>query len=70
MGFMVGGLHSVAHGHSPLTAGLAQYRKDYATCHDECKHDSSPRLRDPNPTVVLIPELGLLAGARTRASRV
>ncbi|BCX49927.1 short chain dehydrogenase/reductase [Haloferula helveola] len=54
-----------------LEAGLEQYRKDYATYYENCKHDNSPAMRDPNPTVVLIPGLGMIAWGKDKSeSRV
>src|SRR5450432_2085304 len=54
-----------------LADGLVQYRKDYATYYDKCKHANSPAMRDPNPTVVLIPGLGMVAwGKDNSESRV
>ena len=54
-----------------LAAGLVQYRKDYAAYYDKCKHANSPAMRDPNPTVVLIPGLGLIAWGKDKSeSRV
>jgi rhamnulose-1-phosphate aldolase/alcohol dehydrogenase len=51
--------------------GLLQYRKDYATYYDKCKHANSPAMRDPNPTVVLIPGLGMVAWGKDKSeSRV
>ncbi|MEO0531774.1 MAG: class II aldolase/adducin family protein, partial [Planctomycetota bacterium] len=35
-----------------LDAGLAQYRDDYAAYYEACKHDNSPAMRNPNPSVV------------------
>ena len=56
---------------SKLAAGLEQYRKDYAVYYRECKHANSPAQRDPNPTVVLIPGLGLIAWGKDKSeSRV
>ena len=45
-----------------LTAGLKQYRKDYATYYKNCKRPGSPAMRDANPTVMLIPGCGMIAG--------
>src|SRR5207253_6854953 len=42
-----------------LSEGLAQYLKDYETYYNNCKRLDSPAMRDPNPTVVLIPGLGM-----------
>src|SRR3990172_196104 len=44
-----------------LDAGLVKYRSDYASYYEACKHPDSPAMRDPNPTVILIPGLGLIA---------
>ena len=54
-----------------LEAGLEQYRKDYAAYYEACKHDNSPAMRDPNPTVVLIPGIGMIAWGKDKSeSRV
>ncbi len=54
-----------------LSAGLEQYRKDYAAYYAKCKHANSPAMRDPNPTVVLIPGLGMIAWGKDKSeSRV
>ncbi|WP_221030189.1 bifunctional rhamnulose-1-phosphate aldolase/short-chain dehydrogenase [Actomonas aquatica] len=54
-----------------LADGLAAYRKDYAAYYEACKHDNSPAMRDPNPTVVLIPGLGMIAWGKDKSeSRV
>ena len=54
-----------------LAAGLEAYRKDYAAYYTRCKHANSPAMRDPNPTVVLIPGLGMIAWGKDKSeSRV
>ncbi len=54
-----------------LNGGLAQYRADYAAYHAACKHPNSPAMRDPNPTVILIPGLGMIAWGKNKSeSRV
>jgi len=54
-----------------LDAGLENYRKDYAAYYARCKHANSPAIRDANPTVVLIPGLGLIAWGKDKSeSRV
>jgi rhamnulose-1-phosphate aldolase/alcohol dehydrogenase len=56
---------------SKLAAGLEAYRKDYAAYYSKCKHANSPAQRDPNPTVVLIPGLGMIAWGKDKSeSRV
>src|SRR5262249_31139244 len=44
-----------------ITDGLAKYREDYRSYYDRCKHPDSPAMRDPSPTVILVPGLGMLA---------
>jgi rhamnulose-1-phosphate aldolase/alcohol dehydrogenase len=54
-----------------LTAGIEAYRKDYAAYYAKSKHANSPAMRDPNPTVVLIPGLGMIAWGKDKSeSRV
>ena len=54
-----------------LEAGLVKYRSDYASYYEACKHPNSPAMRDPNPTVILIPGLGLIAWGKNKSeSRV
>jgi rhamnulose-1-phosphate aldolase/alcohol dehydrogenase len=54
-----------------LAAGLEQYRKDYAAYYEACKRPGSPAMRDPNPTVILIPGLGMIAWGKDKSeSRV
>src|SRR5215211_6903904 len=54
-----------------LEQGLAAYRADYAAYYEACKHSNSPVMRDPNPTVILIPGLGLIAWGKNKSeSRV
>jgi rhamnulose-1-phosphate aldolase/alcohol dehydrogenase len=54
-----------------LSEGLEQYRKDYAAYYERCKHADSPKIRDANPTVILIPGLGMIAWGKDKSeSRV
>ena len=54
-----------------LEKGLDKYRKDYASYYEECKHPDSPVIRDANPTVILIPGLGMIAWGKNKSeSRV
>jgi rhamnulose-1-phosphate aldolase/alcohol dehydrogenase len=54
-----------------ITDGLAKYREDYAKYYERCKHPNSPAMRDPNPTVFLIPGLGMIAWGKDKSeSRV
>src|SRR5207244_8124199 len=52
-------------------SGLLQYRKDYEDYYNSCKRPDSPAMRDPNPTVVLVPGLGMFAWGKNKSeSRV
>ena len=54
-----------------ISDGLVQYRQDYADYYERCKHADSPAMRDPNPTVVLLPGLGMMAWGKNKSeSRV
>jgi rhamnulose-1-phosphate aldolase/alcohol dehydrogenase len=54
-----------------LEIGLVQYRADYTAYYEACKHANSPAMRDPNPTVILIPGVGLIAWGKNKSeSRV
>jgi rhamnulose-1-phosphate aldolase/alcohol dehydrogenase len=54
-----------------LESGLEEYRKDYAKYYEKCRHDNSPAVRDPNPTVIIIPGLGMIAWGKDKSeSRV
>ena len=54
-----------------LESGRERYREDYRSYYEAHKHPDSPAMRDPNPTVILIPGLGLVAWGRNKSeSRV
>jgi rhamnulose-1-phosphate aldolase/alcohol dehydrogenase len=54
-----------------LSDALVQYRGDYAAYYNRCRHSDSPAMRDPNPTVILIPGLGMIAWGKDKSeSRV
>ncbi|MDE2854122.1 MAG: bifunctional rhamnulose-1-phosphate aldolase/short-chain dehydrogenase [Chloroflexota bacterium] len=54
-----------------LRTGIEAYRGDYSAYYDACKRANSPPIRDPNPTVVLIPGLGMIAFGKNKSeSRV
>ena len=54
-----------------LSEGLTSYRADYAAYYDACRRPDSPAMRDPNPTVILVPGLGLIAWGKDKSeSRV
>ncbi|NBC18185.1 MAG: bifunctional rhamnulose-1-phosphate aldolase/short-chain dehydrogenase, partial [Bacteroidetes bacterium] len=54
-----------------LEDGLAQYSEDYAAYYEAHKRPDSPAMRGSNPTVILIPGIGMVAWGKTKSeSRV
>ncbi|HWQ36489.1 MAG TPA: bifunctional rhamnulose-1-phosphate aldolase/short-chain dehydrogenase [Blastocatellia bacterium] len=54
-----------------LAEALPQYRRDYEAYYNRCKRPDSPAMRDANPTVILIPGLGMIAWGKSKSeSRV
>jgi rhamnulose-1-phosphate aldolase/alcohol dehydrogenase len=54
-----------------LISGLEAYRADYKTYYETCRRKDSPAMRDPNPTVILVPGLGMIAWGKDKSeSRV
>ncbi len=51
-----------------LDRALEAYRADYARYYNDCKHDNSPPMRDPNPVIFLIPGVGMLSFAKDKAT--
>ena len=54
-----------------LESAITRYREDYASYYQKCKHADSPAMRNPNPSVILIPSLGMIAWGKNKSeSRV
>jgi len=54
-----------------LIEALSVYRDDYAAYYNRRKRPASPPMRDSNPTVILIPGLGMIAWGKNKSeSRV
>lgn len=54
-----------------IDSGLKQYRVDYEAYYADHKREDSPPVRDPNPTVILIPGVGLISWGKNKSeSRV
>ena len=51
-----------------LDTALEAYRTDYSRYYESCKHDNSPKMRDPNPVIFLVPGVGMLSFARDKAT--
>ncbi|MGI2034962.1 bifunctional rhamnulose-1-phosphate aldolase/short-chain dehydrogenase [Rhizobium panacihumi] len=51
-----------------LDKALDDYRADYTRYYETCKHDNSPKMRDPNPVIFLVPGVGMLSFAKDKAT--
>ncbi|SFB33849.1 rhamnulose-1-phosphate aldolase/alcohol dehydrogenase [Rhizobium sp. NFR07] len=51
-----------------LDAALEDYRADYSRYYETCRHDNSPRMRDPNPVIFLVPGVGMFSFAKDKAT--
>lgn len=49
-----------------LTPAFEEYRADYASYYQECKHADSPAMRDSNPVVIIYPGIGLFTFAKDK----
>lgn len=56
---------------SKLDAGIAKYKEDYAAYYTDCRRSTSPDMRVSDPTVILIPGVGMVAWGKSKSeSRV
>ena len=56
---------------STLEKGLEQYQEDYAAYYNTCKRPDSPAMRGGNPSVILIPGIGMIGWGKSKSeSRV
>jgi NAD(P)-dependent dehydrogenase (short-subunit alcohol dehydrogenase family) len=54
-----------------IEEGATQYRADYSDYYSKCADQDSPKLRDANPSVVIIPGLGLFSfGKNKKEARI
>lgn len=44
-----------------INRALAHFREDYAAYYNRCKHPDSPAMRNPNPSIVLVPGVGMIS---------
>ena len=51
-----------------LAESVAAYRKTYEAYYTSCKRANSPPMRDPNPVVFLIPQVGMITFAKDKAT--
>ena len=51
-----------------LDQALVDYRADYTSYYERCKRATSPKIRDANPIIYLIPGVGMLSFAKDKAT--
>ncbi len=51
-----------------LDGTLAAYARDYAAYYERSKHPNSPRMRDANAVIYLVPGVGMLSFAKDKAT--
>jgi rhamnulose-1-phosphate aldolase/alcohol dehydrogenase len=51
-----------------VKAAIEGYRERYAGYYDRCKRPGSPKMRDPNPVVYLVPGVGMITFAADKAT--
>ncbi|AVR45630.1 bifunctional rhamnulose-1-phosphate aldolase/short-chain dehydrogenase [Christiangramia fulva] len=49
-----------------LNPAFDQYRKEYKEYYENCKHDNSPAMRDPNPVIIIYPGVGMFSFAKNK----
>ncbi|NML41574.1 bifunctional aldolase/short-chain dehydrogenase [Chitinophaga sp. G-6-1-13] len=59
-------LHDMAAVKSRIAPLFEAYRGMYAAYYQQCKHDNSPAMRDPNPVVILWPGIGMFTFAKDK----
>jgi len=47
---------------------IEAYRNDYAAYYERCKHPNSPKMRDPNAVIYLVPGVGMISFAADKAT--
>jgi rhamnulose-1-phosphate aldolase/alcohol dehydrogenase len=51
-----------------LESVFSNYRKEYKSYYETCKHSNSPAMRDPNPVVILYPSVGMFTFAKDKTT--
>ncbi len=51
-----------------LDATIEGYHSGYSAYYERCKHPDSPKMRDPNPVIYLVPRVGMLSFAKDKAT--
>ena len=53
-----------------IDAAFAEFRKDYEAYYERCKKPTSPAMRNPNPSVILVPGIGMFSFAKNKQESI
>jgi rhamnulose-1-phosphate aldolase/alcohol dehydrogenase len=53
---------------SAIEPQIVAYRNMYTDYYNNCRHDNSPALRDPNPVVIIYPGVGMFTFAKDKST--
>jgi rhamnulose-1-phosphate aldolase/alcohol dehydrogenase len=56
------------HDTASVRGAIESYREKYAAYYERCKRPGSPKMRDPNPVVYLVPGVGMITFAADKAT--
>lgn len=49
-----------------LQPSFDKYRQEYKEYYENCKHENSPAMRDPNPVIIIYPGVGMFSFAKNK----
>lgn len=53
-----------------MFTALEHFRENYAAYYERCKRPTSPDIRNPNPSVILVPGLGMVTFGKTKQESI
>ncbi len=53
-----------------IDKAFADFRKEYEAYYDRCKKPTSPAMRNPNPSVILVPGIGMFSFAKNKQESI
>ncbi len=53
-----------------IDTAFEDFRKEYEAYYNRCKRDTSPAMRNPNPSVILVPGMGMFSFAKNKQESI
>ncbi|MEI7985430.1 MAG: bifunctional rhamnulose-1-phosphate aldolase/short-chain dehydrogenase [Armatimonadota bacterium] len=53
-----------------IDTAFEDFRKEYEAYYNRCKRDTSPSMRNPNPSVILVPGMGMFSFAKNKQESI